>query len=156
MVWEMMVAKLVRKPTCGKVDCRDVISMLPLQVKLFGVYFMHLCDDVIALCFIDGNRSSSRSSIMNRGTEKVKGSGDNRVSTCVAASAGLPLGWTPSDPSFPHPHTRTRAYTHTGRMGQHHPVFVLHHPIRVSSWHQATACPAARITATWSAGSGFY
>lgn len=37
MVWEMMVAKLVRKPPCGKTAVREIIRTLQLQVKLFGV-----------------------------------------------------------------------------------------------------------------------
>lgn len=37
MVWEMMVAKLVRKPPCGKTGVREIIRTLQLQVKLFGV-----------------------------------------------------------------------------------------------------------------------
>lgn len=37
MVWEMMVAKLVRKPPCGKMGVREIIRTFQLQVKLFGV-----------------------------------------------------------------------------------------------------------------------
>lgn len=77
MVWETMVAKLVREatPLCENAGCRETIRTLPLQVEPLEGKLVRLCDDVIAVGFIDGKRSS-----INRRTRDAEERGDRSPS----------------------------------------------------------------------------